>query len=128
MLMATTSSAFGSEASSCAGQADRERRADEHADRGPDGAEGGGGGDAQCLQAGRIQAERVADEIQLAAEMRGLRLGRHARHLPLQPAPQGRRQALDERLLQLQRDGALAEADLLAGEALAGERCSVRGT
>ena len=59
--------------------------------------------------------------------MRGLRLGRHARHLPLQPAPQGRRQALDERLLQLQRDGALAEADLLAGEALAGHRRGVCG-
>ena len=59
--------------------------------------------------------------------MRRLCLGRHPHHLAVQPAPHRRGETLAQRFLHLQRDGALAEADLLAGEALAGHRRGVRG-
>jgi len=103
----------------------RKRGADEQADRRADGAEPRCRCDAERLQAGGVQVERVADEVELAAEVRGLRLGRQAHRLAFHPAPQGSEQSLEEWLLEPQRDRALAEAYLLAGEAFARKGCGV---
>jgi len=56
--------------------ADRDRRPQEHPDRGADRAQGGSGRDAQGLQARRVQIERVTGKIELPAVVRRLRLGR----------------------------------------------------
>ena len=107
------------------GETSRKRCADEHADRGADGAEPGRRCDAERLQTGGVEVERVAHEIELAAEVRGLRVGRQAHRLAVDPAPKWSEQSLEERLLEPQRHRALAEAHLLAGEALARKRCGV---
>src|SRR5439155_19981133 len=92
-----------------------------HPDRGPDGAKRRGGRDAQGLEARRVEAERIADEVELAAEVRGLGLRGHPHRLAVEPPAKWREEPFSERLLELQGNRALAEANLLAGEAFARE-------
>ena len=147
--MATTSSAFGSTDSSWARRSlhelpqpedrqiepdhqakderhrDRERLPDQDADRGADRAQAGGRRDAQRLHAGWIEAKRVADEIELALEVRLLCGGCEPRHLPGDRLADWRHQPFAQRPLELQRDRALPQPELLADQALAKQRSSV---
>ena len=102
-------------------QADRDRCRDQHTDRNPERAQSRGCRDAQRLQACRVETKGVTDEIELPAEVLGLCRWGQPVHLPCEPAPAGREEPFTQGFLQLEGDGALAEADVLACESLPGQ-------
>jgi hypothetical protein len=94
------------------GDADQycQRRADHDPDGRAQRSEAGAGRDAQGLNARRVEAEWVADEVQLALEARRLRRRREPADLSGDRFADGLEEALTEWLLELQGDGALAQA------------------
>src|SRR6266849_439598 len=77
------------------------------------------------LNAGGVQPQWRAGEVELSLKVRGLRGGRETLHSSPGPAAQRGYQALTKWLLQLEGDRALAQAELLAGEPLTSQRGSI---
>jgi len=77
--------------------------------------------DPQYLQAGRVEPEWSANEVEVAPEGGGLRGRREADDLRGEPSPQRHQQSLPQRLFELEGNSALAEANLLACQSLARE-------
>ncbi len=106
---------------------DRQRLSDQDSKRRSKRAQPGRRGDAQRLHARGVQAEWVADEVELALEPGGLGRRGQTGHLARDRLAQRIEQALEQRTLELERDGALAEPKLLSDQALAQQGGRVGG-